>query len=835
MAHVTMWRIIPPRPARYGPWPTRLDPRLRALLTRQGLSALYTHQSQGIDRLLAGDDVMMATSTASGKSLVYQLAVLNELLTTPDARALCIFPTKALAQDQAAAMRRLLKAFDAEDWLGVYDGDTPRRERTRIRRQARLIITNPDMLHHALLPHHTRWAHFLGGLRYLVLDEVHIYRGIFGAHVANVLRRLQRITHFYGARPQFVLTSATVGNPRELAQYLSERRPYLILDDGAPHPMRTLIFYNPPLLDSATGLRRSALLEAQRLVEHFLRHNVQTVAFAPSRRSVEVLLTYVRDMAPKLGLDPDVVRGYRGGYLPRERRAIEADIRSGRARAVVATNALELGVDVGGLEAALLVGYPGTIASTWQQFGRAGRRESGGVGVFIAGPGALDQYIVTHPEFILKGRPEQALLAPDNPYVLVDHLRCALFELPFRAEESFGTFAATEEVFDLLAESGDVHRAGQRFHWLGETYPAAQVSLRTASADRVVIQLDEGGRLRTLGEVDALSAPRLVHPGAIYLHEGASYRVEEVDWAGGRARVVKARVDYYTRPIGQDTLVVLKEEANEVLAGTGRAWGTVRVHSQVVGYRKVRWYTHETLGYGEVETPSQELETKGYWITFQPWVLETLRERELWRSDRVIDYGPNWRKQRQRALERDEHRCRHCGVQGTPEHPLHVHHIRPFRTFGYIPGVNDAYKEANRLENLVTLCWRCHRLAEGGARLRSGFSGVAYALAALAPLFVMVAPGDLGHVVEAQSPYTGLPTITLYDNVPGGIGLAEKLYQIHEDLLTAVLERILVCDCEHGCPACVGPVLVEEDEDVNTKILAAGLLEAALKEGIVSR
>ena len=828
MAHVTAWHVRPPRPARYGPWPPMLDERIRALLSSQGISALYTHQSQGLTHLLAGEDVMVVTPTASGKSLVYQLAVLDALLNDPDARALYIFPTKALAQDQAASMRHLLDAFDASAWLGVYDGDTPRRERERIRRQARLIITNPDMLHHTMLPHHTRWTPFWRGLRYVVIDEMHIYRGIFGAHVANVLRRLRRVTHFYGARPQVVLTSATVGNPRELAQRLTERVPHLIEDDGAPQPMRTLIFYNPPLVDVRTGMRRSALLEAQRLMEHFLRHDVQTVAFAPSRRWVEVLLTYARDAATKMGLAPEAIRGYRGGYLPKVRRAIERDIRSGRARGVVATNALELGIDVGGLGAALLVGYPGTIAGTWQQFGRAGRRQEGGVGVFIAGPGALDQYIVTHPRFILDGQPEQALLAPDNMYVLVDHLRCALFELPFKAGEAFGTFEDAEAVFEYLAELGEVRPAGGRYHWLGQTYPAAEVSLRTASADRVVIQVDDEGKLRTLGEVDAFSAPRLVHPGAVYLHEGASYRVEEVDWQGGSARVVPVRVDYYTQPITREHLTVLGEEAQEVVRGTSRAWGPVRVHSQVVGYRKIRWYTHETLGYGEVETPPYELETTGYWLAFQPSVLERLREEGLWRTDRVEDYGPNWAAQRRRALERDGHRCRKCGAPGTPERPLHVHHIRPFRTFGYIPGVNEAYCEANRLDNLITLCSRCHRLAEAGVRLRSGFSGVAYALAALAPLFVMVAPGDIGHLAEAQSPYTGLPTITLYDNVPGGIGLAEKLYEAHEDLLVAALERIDACGCEYGCPACVGPVLVEQDEDVNTKLMARALLEESV-------
>lgn len=824
-AHVTAWHMRPPRPARYGPWPTGLANRLRRALAARGIDALYTHQSQAITHLLDGRDVVVVTPTASGKSLIYLLPTLNALLRDPDARVLYIFPTKALAQDQHQALGQWLRALDLPPWSGVYDGDTPREERARVRRRARVLITNPDMLHRGILPHHTRWASFWRGLLWVVLDEVHTYRGIFGAHVANLLRRLARVAAFYGAFPRFICTSATVGNPCQLVERLSGRSPVLVAENGAPEPGRTLIFYNPPLLDPATGLRRSALLEARRLARHFLAHGVQTVAFTRSRRSTEVLLTYIRDVAPQAGVDPVAVRGYRGGYLPQARREIERGLREGEVRAVVATNALELGVDVGALGAALLVGYPGTVASTWQQFGRAGRREEGGVGVFIAGPGALDQYIVTHPEFVLESGPEHALLAPDNLHVLVDHLRCALFELPLRAEETFGGFAATAEVLAYLEEVGDARRAGPRYHWLGEGYPAQDVSLRTAGAERVTIQEGRGERTVTVGEVDRASAPRLVHPGAVYLHEGTPYLVRELDWGCGVAWVEAAEVDYYTEPLTREALQVLAEHAREEVGGTARAWGEVRVTSQVVGYRKVRWYTHETVGHEQVALPPQEVETTGYWVTFLAHALDALREQGLWRTDSVVDYAPNWARQRERALARDGHRCRRCGAAGRPERPLHVHHVRPFRTFGYVPGVNEAHWEANRLENLITLCSRCHRLAEAGARLRSGFSGAAHVLAALAPLFVMAAPGDIGQVVEAQSPHTGLPTITLYDTVPGGIGLAERLYEVHEALLAAALGRVRSCDCEHGCPACVGPVLVEEEGEVDTKRLTAALLE----------
>ncbi len=833
--HIVSWHTLPPRPARFGPWPRALAVPLRKALAHRGIHALYTHQSRAIAHHLDGDDVVLVTPTATGKSLAYHLPALHHLLTDPEARALLLFPTKALAQDQYHTLRHWLDALTLPtDWVGVYDGDTPREERSRVRARARILITNPDMLHRGILPHHTRWADLLRGLRLIVLDEVHTYRGIFGGHVANLLRRLARVVTFYQRPagqplPRYICTSATIGNPRELVVRLTGRDPALIDENGAPQPQRTLIFYNPPLLDPVTGLRRSSLLEAQRLARHFLAHDVQTVLFARARQTVEVLLTYVRAEAPNAGIAPEQVRGYRGGYLPRARREIERGLRAGTVRAVVATNALELGVDIGTLGAALLVGYPGTIAGTWQQIGRAGRRDEGGVGILIAGAGALDQYIVHHPEFLLRTSPEHALIAADNLHVLVDHIRCALFELPMTPEEPFGTFEHTADVLAFLEEEGEARHAGTRYHWIGEGYPAETVSLRLAAAQRVVIQERDNGNVRTIGEVDWESAPRLVHPEAVYLHEGTSYLVREVDWDASIAYVEARNLDYYTQPISREELTVLAEEISTPAHGTTRSRGDVLVRTQVVGYRKVRWHTHETLGYGEVDVPPRELETVAYWITFLPETLERLREQGLWRTDAVVDYGPNWARQRARALARDGHRCQRCGAKATPDRPLHVHHIRPFRTFGYIPGVNDAYKEANRLDNLITLCARCHRLAETTARLRSGFNGAAYVIAALAPLFVMADPGDIGRVVEARSPHTRLPTITLYDAVPGGIGLAERLYDAHEDLLRAALERVRGCGCEHGCPACVGPVLVAEEGDVDTKQLTEALLVEALR------
>ncbi len=847
MPHVTAWHVQPPAPSRTASWPTNLHPHVLQALQHQGILAPYAHQAQAIDALLHGQDVVVVTPTASGKSLIYLVPLFDALLQDSQARGLLLFPTKALAQDQRRKIEEWLSVLHLPtDLVGVYDGDTPSHERTRVRKHARLLITNPDMLHHGILPHHTRWVDLWRGLRYIVLDEIHTYRGIFGAHVANVLRRLARILAFYQggasmiAKPltlwgdvRLVYASATIGNPADLVRRLTGRPPLVIAENSAPRPGRTLIFYNPPLLDPGTGLRRSALLEARRLALHFLRHGIQVVLFARSRRSVEVLLTYLREAVQEIGLPPETIRGYRAGYLPATRREIERGLREGTVRAVIATSALELGVDIGSLGASILVGYPGTIAGMWQQFGRAGRREEGGIGVFIAGASALDQYLVTHPEFVLRATPEHALLAPDNLHILLAHLRCALFELPFQQGEPFGDFPAIDELLHFLMEMGEARGTGGRVHWLGESYPAAEISLRTAGGERVSIFWDEDGKRRLLGEVDRASAPRLVHPRAIYLHEGQSFLVHRVEWDTLTVHVHPVESEYYTQPVVNESLAVLEEWQQEPVGETSRYLGEVRVHSQVVAFRKVRWYTHEVLGVEPVDVPAQEMETTAYWFTFSAQILERLREQGVWRSDAIVDYGPNWEKQRRRALERDGYRCRRCGVPHTPERPLHVHHIRPFRSFGYLPGINDAYREANRLENLITLCSRCHRLAEAGVRLRTGFSGVAYALRELAPLFVMAAASDIGQVVEAQSRYTGLPTITLYDNVPGGIGLSERLYEIHAELLRAAWERIRGCDCDYGCPGCVGPVLVtstpEEDVDTNTKTLALALLQAVLE------
>jgi DEAD/DEAH box helicase domain-containing protein len=843
MRDVTAWERLPARPARYAPWPQGLDPRLVGATRAGGIEQLFTHQAQAVEAVLRGESIVVVTSTASGKTLCYNLPILNTLLYDPDARALYLFPTKALAQDQLANIHAqystLAPALGSdtsagipniqylipETHFGTYDGDTPRSQRAAIRRQARLLITNPDMLHTGILPHHTQWAEFFGNLRYVVIDEMHTYRGVFGSHMANLLRRLRRVCAFYGTAPRFLLTSATIANPAALARRLVEIPVTLIDDDGAPQGEKHFIFYNPPLVDPALGIRRSSVLQARDIAGRFLAADVQTILFARARLTTEVLLGYLRDEALVVGVDPARVRGYRGGYLSLERREIEKGLREGSVRAVVATNALELGVDIGQLSACIMTGYPGTIASTWQQAGRAGRRAGVSVAVLVASAAPLDQFIVRHPAYFFGRSPEQGLIQPDNLVILLDHLRCAAFELPFERGEGFGDFEDVPALLDYLAQQeGTLHRSNGGFHWIGEGYPAAGVSLRSSGPDSVLVIDYTAGPGVVIGEVDRPSAPVLVHEGAIYLHEGQVYLVERLDWEQGQAFVRQADVDYYTDASLSQRVEVLEEyEASASPTSYGRAYGEVQVTSQALAYRQIKRYTHETLGWGDVDLPEQTMVTTGAWL----WVGEVALE-ELYAAGVLsapIDYGPDWAAQRDAARQRDGYRCRTCGAPEREGRQHDVHHIRPFREFGYIPGQNAAYQQANALDNLITLCVRCHRRTETARRVRGALGGLAHALGQLAPLYLMCDVRDLGCAVDARSAHTGLPTITLYDRVSGGIGLSVQLFGLFDELLRASRDLIAACGCQSGCPACVGPV---GDLSPDTKSKSLQLIESLL-------
>jgi DEAD/DEAH box helicase domain-containing protein len=836
-ANMQVQQEIAARPAQTVDFPLSLHPALVRALRSQGIRSLYTHQAASLEKAQAGQNIMIVTGTASGKTLCYNLPVLDRLLRDPDARALYLFPTKALAQDQAAALRGLLHSLSEKETalptppLGIYDGDTPAHVRPAVRNNARLLFSNPDMLHIGLLPHHTNWVDFFRNLRFVIIDEAHVYRGVFGSHVANVLRRLQRIARFYGAQPQFILTSATIANPQELAMGLiasdeSISETELIDQDGAARGPRSFLIYNPPVVDPELGIRRSALQESVRLAQDLLAYHVQTIIFGRSRRTVELILSYLRQspLGPLPSSDPfnisrrpdrpvpadnaQLVRGYRSGYLPEQRREIERGLRQGAIQAVVATNALELGIDIGGMGAAVLVGYPGTIAALRQQAGRAGRGSAASLAVLVATADPIDQFLASHPEYLFKRSPEHALINPDNPLILLDHLRCAAFELPFKNGDSFGTIdpATLAEYLAFLQEQGLLHASGERYFWMADQYPAQAISLRSAGANPIQLQvladdsLDPSAtpsRPVTLGQVDRASAYWMVHPNAIYLHEAESFRVEELDLEQGVARLRRVETDYYTLPRRETTVALVELQASQPVVGALKSYGEIQVTTQLTGYRKVRWFTHEHLAVEELTLPPVDLLTTGYWIALAEETVDKLKELGLW-SNAPNDYGPDWEVQRNRARQRDGFRCQLCGApEGARAHP--VHHKTPFRTF-------SSYIQANILDNLITLCPECHRRVETAVRVRSGLAGLAFVLGNLAPFFLMCDPRDLGVHSDPQSPLAdGQPAVVIYDQVPAGLGFSQRLFELHAELLQRARDLVSACPCNDGCPSCVGP------------------------------
>ena len=763
MSNVTAWETLPARPGCMAEIPAGLHPALTKALHSRGIRELYSHQDEAIERALQGENVAVVTPTASGKTLCYTLPVLNALLNDPNSTALYLFPTKALAHDQLAEVEEWIAATGGGLQVAAYDGDTPSAQRGSIRRSARLIFTNPDMLHAAILPYHGNWERILSGLRYVVIDEMHGYRGVFGSHVANVLRRLRRLAAHYGSRPQFLLTSATIANPKQLAEMLTEQPVQVIDRSGAPQGEKHIILYAPPLYDPLHGLRRSSVLETQELATRFLRGGLQTIIFGRTRLTVELLLSYVRERLQAVdsgeweqsrNTTRRSVRGYRGGYLPQERRQIEAGLRDGTVRGVVATNALELGIDIGELEAALVCGYPGTIAAAWQQWGRVGRTTEASVAVLVATASALDQYIVNHPHFLLRRSPEHAFANADNLALLMDQMRCAVFELPFGQGEPFGSSRFTAEVLELLVEEGSVRQFGNRLLWSGDGYPARQFGLRSLGGDPVVVQAGSSDAAElarhapradsftVIGEVDATSAPFQVHDGAVYLHEGRSYLVEHLDLEAKVAWVWPAAVDYYTDANTENEIEVLSVHGSRVSSGAHLGHGDLLVTSQVTQYRRVKRFTHENLGVLPLDYPPTKLDTAGYWLEVTAQAQLELMETGDWR-DAPNDYGPEWQEQRARTRARDGYRCAECGApeRGSRQHD--VHHRIPFRAFGYVPGLNRNDREANLLGNLVLLCRRCHQRLEVSVRARTGMDGVAYALGNLAPLHLMCDRRDI--------------------------------------------------------------------------------------------
>lgn len=643
--HIVHWHTAPPQAARYAPFPERLAPELRAALEKRGINQLYTHQAEAIERTLAGEHVVVVTPTASGKTLCYNLPVLQRLIERPEARALYLFPTKALSHDQYQGLYDLTREVGRDIKVYTFDGDTPTAARRSIRAAGQIVVTNPDMLHCGILPHHTKWIKLFENLDTIVIDELHQYRGVFGSHVANVIRRLRRICEFYGSKPRFICCSATVANPAEMAEGLVGEKFSLVDNNGAPRGERVLIMYNPPVVNRELGIRASSVKEARRVALRFIERGLQTIVFTRSRVRVEILTTYLRRGLARLGGDAGRVRGYRGGYLPNERREIERGIRDGEILAVVSTNALELGIDIGSLQAAVLCGYPGSIASLWQQGGRAGRKQQTAVMVLVGNSSPIDQYLMENPQFLLGASPEHGILNPDNILILADHLKCALSEIPMRDGEVFG-LAYPAAILEYFEQQRLARHSGGAWHWSSDSFPAESVSLRISTAQNFVIH-NTSDNNRVLGEIDYDSAQELIHPQAIYMHQGRTFYVDQLDWERRKAYVRDVKADYYTDAIAKSELTVMhvdesaewtsgekghkglkgpKEEIEPVLS---RNFGDVRVDIVVPKFKKIKFETQETVGYGDIELPQYELHTQAAWWTFKAETKEWLETQGL--------------------------------------------------------------------------------------------------------------------------------------------------------------------------------------------------------------
>ena len=739
---LTSVRQIPAREAKFRPVPGWVTSTLCEAYRAKGIQELYSHQAATAELVHDGRNVVVVTPTASGKTLCYNLPVLNAVLENPDTRALYLFPTKALAQDQLAELQDLSKRLDDRFGVFTYDGDTPSDARKAIRERGHIVLTNPDMLHTGILPHHTKWMRLFENLHYIVIDELHTYRGVFGSHLANVLRRLKRVARFYGSNPQFICCSATIANPGELASQLVEQEVEVVEENGAPGGEKLFVFYNPPMVNRNLGIRRSYINEATRVAKDVLARKLQTIVFANSRLHTEILLTYLQQANPSKPGQAEPIRGYRGGYLPGERREIERGLRNGRILGVVTTTALELGIDIGSLDACVMAGYPGSIASTWQRAGRAGRRSGSSCAIFVASSAPLDQFIVQHPDYFFGSSPEHAHIQPDNLEILVNHLKCAAFELPLSPEERFGN-VDLPELCERLGEAGFLHKSGGNWHWVQEAYPADTISLRSVTSDNFVIidtTGEKNGAPEVIGEVDFSSALTTVHPKAIYIHQGQQYHVERLDFDKRKAYVKPVNVDYYTDAIRYTQVRVLEIAEEQSIPGpAARAHGDVLVRSQVVGFKKIKFFTNENVGSGKLELPENEMHTTAFWLTLGHSLLAEL---------------PFTLSERQSGI------------------------------FGLLYA----------LGSMATLLLMCDRRDLGtavGERPPSAASEINW------EDFAAPRTSDITEFFE--------PNLYLYDAYPGGIGFSEPLYRISNVLLERTRELISACPCENGCPSCVGP------------------------------
>ena len=803
LENVRALKRIPAREGRYVDFPPWLHPRLREVLAARGIGRLYSHQGEAVELVRSGRDVVLVTPTASGKTLCYNLPVLQRILEEPETRALYIFPTKALAQDQMHEVHGLIGDLQADIKTYTYDGDTPDDARQAIRRQGHVVVTNPDMLHAGILPHHTKWQKLFANLRYVVIDELHVYRGIFGSHLANVIRRLVRICRFYGQDPVFICCSATVANPREHAEAILERPVHLIAESGAPAAAKTFILYNPPIVNRELGIRQSALTPARIVAAELIANAIQTIVFATSRLNVEVLTKYLKDLFVKgKPVDPRSVAGYRGGYLPNLRREIEAGLRKGDILGVVTTNALELGIDIGDLEACVMCGYPGSIASAWQQAGRAGRRAGQSLALLIARSSPMDQFLVEHPEYFFSRSPEHCRINPDNLLILLHHLKSAAFELPFARGERFGN-ENLEELLSYLEEKGVLHQTEGRWHWTAESYPADEVSLRSINPENVVVvDTTDTGQHRVLAEVDWDSAFTTVHDDAIYMVESQQYHVDKLDLERKTAYVRKVDVDYYTDAMTYTNVRVIDSFAGRRPGPVVVEHGEVQVVRKVVGFKKIKFYTAENLGYGDVALPEKDMHTTSYWFTIPRDVLLDLPYNQAEIIDGLGGLAYGLHHLAAMRLMADLHDLdRAIGDKSGEWFVKKGKELREIANFKVAAGNGVAGRSAAGGSAGAT------SVTGAGTRDNRTASGNGYGTAAgngKAGISGGAGPAGSGEAARLDA-YD--PTIFIFDAYPGGIGFSELLYAQHEDLLAAVRRLLRSCPCSHGCPSCVGPTL----------------------------
>jgi len=757
-------------------FPNDLHPDITRILRSRGIQRLYSHQAEAWEQTASGQNITVVTPTASGKTLTYNLPVLQKIIENPKAKALYLFPTKALSQDQMTELHELITALERDIKVYTFDGDTPSSARAAIRKQGNIVVTNPDMLHQGILPHHTKWMQFFQNLDVVVIDEMHIYRGVFGSHMTNVIRRLKRICRFYRSNPLFILCSATIANPGEHASRLIEDKITVIDRSGAPVSPKTLIFYNPPIINKELGIRASYIKQARYLAEFLIQNNVQTLIFALSRLNVEVLTKYLKDTfdSERESMSrPEIIAGYRGGYLPNRRREIEKGIRSGQIRGVVSTNALELGIDIGSLDATILAGYPGSISSTWQQIGRAGRRGKSAIGIFIGRSDPLDQFLMQNPGYFFGQSPEHARMNPDNIMLLVDHIKCAAFELPFQEGDTFGNVPANDlkAILEFLTNGGVLHYDNHRWYWSDTAYPAVNVNLRRSPEGNFVV-VDTENNHKIIGEVDYSAAILTIYPDAIYLASGQQYIVDTLDWDGRKALVRPTDSDYYTDSIDYTKVKVLSEDEKRHTRNAEVFQGEVQVMTRAVGFKKIRFYTSENTGYGKINLPDLEMATTAYWFTIPNHVIEQLPRSRADIVDGLL------------GISKALHSVATLHIMSEP-HDIHK-------------AVGDKSSE----------WFAMNTITERGI----------YSAPDEDKKSVKLNPEDLENFQ---------PTLFIYDNYPGGIGFSPLLYDAHEKLIRETGSLIKNCSCPNGCPSCVGP---SNEVGINTKEIALDILSLLMEQ-----